>query len=227
MTDFSDQVQAAFDRITKTQSEEHGLGLTIVTSQEDVDDSSLSNTFMHFDHVWAPKFFALMRRKYRWQAGSAQPESYPLMHEKLKDLLLPATVPFFKQCLAAGVQIGQEDTYLVRRAVKLNRYHELFDKETFIHECALLAMQWDGEGEVNELLERYYEGSAVHLATNAGLPNSPNPEHIARAWDVWSVAGRSLTALSYSVGELVGRENRERDLLKNAERQMENTDGAE
>lgn len=222
MTEFSDRVHEAFHQIAGKEAEEKGQAqFTLVTSDDDVRKSPLSDHFMVFDTAWSQKFYSIMRRQYRHQAGSEVPEGYPQMHEKLKTLLVEPLVPFYKQCLAAGIQMGQEEASAIKRAKRLGRVSELFKKDEFISECSLMAMTWDGDYELSEHLGRYLEGSAIQLANHTGLPHSSDPDHLGRGWDVWGVSGRSLMALCYSVGELIGAEDKEKDIIAHAQKEMD------
>lgn len=225
MSDFSDRVQEVFKQIAGLQEEESGgVTFTLIRGEHDARKSALSSDFMLFDSVWSVKFYSIVRRAYREQAGSVIPGNYPEMHEKVKELVTESLVPFYKQCLAAGIQMGQEEDKAVKRAKRLNRQGELFRKDEFTSECALMAMSWDADFDLESQLSQYLEGSAVHLATHTGLPASNDPEMILRAWDAWCVSGRSLMAMCYSAGEVIGQQNKEANFIANAAKQMEEKD---
>ena len=122
------------------------------------------------------------------------------------------------------MQVGEGNSLLVRRAIKLDLMDDLFKKDDFAQECALLAMNWQDDFHARELLGNYLEGSAVALASSIGLPTQSEPEAINRAWDVWAVSGRSLMVLAYTVGERMGTENKEKDVLSHLSKEMEEND---
>ena len=57
MTDFSDRLTEAIDKLTKRAEKEGGVAYSLISSKEEAAESGLSNNFMPFDHVWSQKFY--------------------------------------------------------------------------------------------------------------------------------------------------------------------------
>ena len=219
MTDLLDDVKQSFRRFRQEDNGEDSI--TIVRS----DKEELAPAFSAMREHYTNKLLATARRGYRHFAGSTLPTESDELLAQTAQVMGPNMVAILMQAFCDGVMISQQEDIQVKISWRFGLVEHLFTDQSFRENSNNMAKGFAEDAEVLEFFEEFVKGTAVHLSHITGFAHSEvKPDKV---WDIWMLAGASVSTTAYLAGNQLGSTWKERDVLDGIEIATEDHHGSD
>jgi len=201
MSDLSDQLKSAMEKVMETTSNAKEVGFVDVT-----EDDTL-NQIPGFEHALVyhkKQSVRAVNRAYRLCAGSAPFTEPREALEKTQESVNQEIVPALVAMLSDGIQMGQAQSFPYRKYELYNRLEEVFDKNAWRAESDLIGMPFQSDSECVDLISSMLLQTVFQLGQASGY-TSYTGERLNKIWDLWALGAHSIGIGCFHAGYLIGK----------------------
>jgi len=205
VSDLAEDVRRSFHDFRRSSDDDEAI--TIVKSS----DEDLAPAFSEMREYYSNRLMAITRRGYRHFAGSTLPTNSTELLVETSEVMGPLMIDLLLRAFCDGVLISHQQDIQVKISWRFGLVGALFSDASFRENSTNMAKGFVGDDDVTEFFGEFVRSSLVHISHISGFAHSEvKPDKV---WDVWMIAGASVTTTAYLAGNQLGTTWRERDVL--------------
>lgn len=207
MSDLSEKIENAL----KALAEETDSADKVVSIQEQSCLHAIDG-FNGIQQHYANEIMTKIRVAYRKHAGEKPFDSPEEALNRIGTSMLRLAVPLLLTAVADGMQIGQGESYVVKKYSFMKKMSDIHDSKSFKQESQLMVVSFMSDYETVEFIEKYVKGSVEFMATKSGFMHAPS-ELAMKVWDLWNMSLQSSAVGLLAAGHRIGTQYAEDKVL--------------